>query len=127
MGRQHTYAKESESKVRKMAIKNQSLLIKILLFSILLLALWLPRGLALDRFITADEPKWLLRSANFYQALYLGDFKETFQQGHPGVTIAWVGTAGFLWRFPGYVKVAQNQLVGPTKFQKILQNNNFPV
>src|SRR4030067_672525 len=72
----------------------------------LLLALWLPRGLALDRFVTVDEPKWLLRSANFYNALAHGNFKDTFQREHPGVTISWSGSAGFLSRFPGYIKIS---------------------
>ena len=47
---------------------------------VVLLALWLPRGLALDRFATVDEPKWLMRSANFYQALAQHEFIYTFQR-----------------------------------------------
>jgi len=65
-------------------------------------ALWLPRGLALDRFVTADEHAWLARSGNFYHALARGDWGATFQRHHPGVTITWAGTAGFLATYPEY-------------------------
>ncbi len=93
-----------------------------LYFTILLLALWLPRGLALDRFVTVDEPKWLLRSANFYNALAHGNFKDTFQREHPGVTITWAGSAGFLWRFPGYVKISPEGNMTPTRFHTFLRS-----
>lgn len=66
------------------------------------LALWLPRGLALDRFVTADEHAWLTRSGNFYRALAAGDWAATFQRHHPGVTVTWAGTLGFLNRYPDY-------------------------
>jgi len=94
-----------------------------LFFLLLLVALWLPRGLALDRFVTVDEPKWLLRSANFYNALVHGDFKDTFQKEHPGVTITWAGTAGFLWRYPGYFKIAPEQNMTPTRFNTFLRSH----
>lgn len=73
------------------------------------LALWLPRGLALDRFVTIDENRWLTRSANFQRALVHGEFAHTYQQGHPGVTIMWLGTAGFLWRYPAYADQAPGE------------------
>ena len=90
---------------------------------ILLLALWLPRGLALDRFVTVGEPKWLERSASFYNALAHGDWRGTFQREHPGVTITWAGVAGFLWRFPGYYKIAPQQEMTPTRFQAFLERS----
>ena len=40
-----------------------------LLLLLLFLAVWTPRVLALDAFVTPDEPLWLYRSANFYQAI----------------------------------------------------------
>jgi hypothetical protein len=94
-----------------------------LLLAFVLLALWLPRGLALDRFVTVDEPKWLMRSANFYNALARGNLKDTFQREHPGVMITWAGTAGFLWRFPGYYKIAPEQAVTPTRFHNFLSSH----
>jgi hypothetical protein len=105
----------------KKYFKTHPSLLKTFLFTIVLLALWLPRGLALDRFVTVDEPRWLMRSANFYRALYLGNLIDTFQKEHPGVTIMWTGTAGFLWRFPGYAKVAEKQLKNTYKLENTLE------
>jgi hypothetical protein len=56
-----------------------------------------PRLPALDRLAVVDETFWLGRSANFYQALVSGDFAHTYQFVHPGVTVMWFGTLGYLW------------------------------
>ena len=77
---------------------------------LLFLAVWVPRVLALDAFVTPDERLWLFRSANFYQAISRGDFAHTFQQEHPGVTVTWAGTLGFLQLLPGYAEEASGQL-----------------
>jgi hypothetical protein len=82
-----------------------------LILLVLFLAGWLPRVLALDRFVTADERRWLTRSANFYQALTHGDWPHTFQREHPGVTIMWAGTLGFLRTYPAYAQEAPGQFV----------------
>lgn len=74
--------------------------------ALILIALWLPRGLGLDRYATADENAWLTRSANFYRALAQADWAATFQRHHPGVTLTWAGTVGFLTTYPGYVNDA---------------------
>jgi hypothetical protein len=71
-----------------------------LVFGLLLLALWLPRGLALDRFVTPDEPAWIGRAAAFYVALTKRDLAGTFQHGHPGVTLTWAGAIAFRWIYP---------------------------
>ena len=84
----------------------RTLLILLLLF----LAAWVPRGLALDAFVTPDEPTWLYRSANFYQAIGRGDFAGTFQREHPGVTVTWMGALGFLQLLPNYAEEAPGQL-----------------
>ena len=73
-----------------------------LVLALLFLAAWLPRTLALEQFVTIDERKWLARSANFYQAISHADFAATFQREHPGVTVMWAGTLGFLAYFPTY-------------------------
>ena len=78
---------------------------------LLFLAVWLPRVLALDAFVTPDERLWLYRSANFYQAISRGDFAHTFQKEHPGVTVTWAGTLGFLQLLPGYAEESSEQLV----------------
>ncbi len=63
---------------------------------------WLPRNFGLNRYATADENAWLTRSANFYRALARGDWADTFQRHHPGVTLTWAGTLGFLTTYPAY-------------------------
>ncbi len=69
---------------------------------VVIAAAWLPRGLALDAFVTPDEPRWLTRSANFYQALSTGDYASTYQREHPGVMVMWAGTLAFITHFPDY-------------------------
>jgi hypothetical protein len=76
----------------------------------LVLALWLPRSLGLDQFVTPDEPLWLTRSANFYDALANGALASTYQREHPGVTVMWAGTASFLLRYPVYRDSQRGQL-----------------
>lgn len=80
-----------------------------LLLLILFLAAWLPRVLALDKFVTTDERKWLTRSANFYQAISQADFGATFQREHPGVTVMWAGTLAFLTWLPTYPQEVSGQ------------------
>ncbi len=54
----------------------------------------LPRALALGDFVTIDEAsKWFERAERFQQALLAGDYVNTNQTGHPGVTTMWLGTA----------------------------------
>jgi hypothetical protein len=66
----------------------------------LFLLAWAPRALALDAYVSPDERKWLARSANFAYALSHGDFAQTFQREHPGVTVMWAGTLGLLGEYP---------------------------
>jgi len=72
------------------------------MLSIVILAVLGPRVPALDAFATIDEPKWLTRSANFLCALASGEYADTYQSEHPGVTTMWAGAAGILLRFPEY-------------------------
>jgi hypothetical protein len=71
--------------------------------AILLMAFALPRGLALDRVVTPDEVNWLTTSSNFYMAIRQGDFANTYQLEHPGVTTLWAGALGFMWKYPAYI------------------------
>src|SRR6187431_842346 len=64
---------------------------RVLISLVLALLLWLPRALALDRFVAVDERSWMTRSGNFYLALSQGDLASTYQYYHPGVTTMWVG------------------------------------
>jgi 4-amino-4-deoxy-L-arabinose transferase-like glycosyltransferase len=70
--------------------------------AVLLAITWLPRGLAPDRIVTPDEPAWLTNSANFYRALTRGQWADTYEIEHPGVTVTWLGLAAYVWRYPTY-------------------------
>lgn len=94
--------------------------VEILLVAIVILIAWLPRGLALDRFVTTDEILWLTRSGNFYYALTHRDYRNTFQREHPGVTVMWAGTLGFLARYPQHRGSGVGQL-DYLKFHDYLQ------
>lgn len=65
--------------------------------AIFLLAL-LPRAYALDRFVTADEAKWVYRSAQFLAAFLQGHPAGTSVNLTPAVTTTWLGSAG-LWAY----------------------------
>jgi 4-amino-4-deoxy-L-arabinose transferase-like glycosyltransferase len=51
---------------------------------------------ALKQYVTPDEPSWVWRSINFSRALAEGDWADTAQMGHPGVTTMWLGALGIL-------------------------------
>src|SRR5439155_18191676 len=44
--------------------------------------------------LTIDEPLWFQRSSLFAGALLAGESAGTYQTGHPGVTVMWLGTLG---------------------------------
>ncbi len=46
----------------------------------------IPRILSLSKFITADEPRWAVRSMDFLRGLLTANWQATLQTGHPGVT-----------------------------------------
>jgi len=101
-------------------------LLQALAVIFIILVTWLPRGLALNQYVTPDEPKWLTRAANFYLALAQGDFANTYQVEHPGVTIMWAGAAGFYWRYPDYVTAGPRQQSRPQRFKRYLDNHGHP-
>jgi hypothetical protein len=90
-------------------------------------ALLLPRLPALDRYVTPDEPKWMMRSANFYHALTNFDLKSTYQHEHPGVTVTWAGMAGFIRRYPQYVNTRTGQIERAEKLFIFLRNHQIPL
>jgi hypothetical protein len=93
----------------------------MMVMGVVLLAICLPRATKLDQYVTPDEHLWLTRSANFYFALGQRDFASTYQKEHPGVTIMWAGTFGFLLRFPGYRGSGVGQLTAP-EFNYYIEN-----
>jgi hypothetical protein len=104
-----------------MKLKNSRIPILLLGITLILLAILLPRILALDRFVTPDEDNWVYRSANFYYALGQRDFASTYQKEHPGVTTMWAGVAGFLVRYPEYRASQFGQIIRPPKFDRYLR------
>jgi hypothetical protein len=56
----------------------------------------LPRAYDLQRFVTADEAKWVYRSAQFLAAFLSGDFGGTSVNLTPAVTTTWLGSLGLV-------------------------------
>ena len=54
--------------------------------AIFLLAL-APRLIGLEQHLTADDQDWVRRTVRFSQALQRGNWRDTYQSGHPGVTV----------------------------------------
>lgn len=67
----------------------QSLLLA--LYSALILTIFIPRISDLDSFLSPDEPQWERNTQHFVTALTQGDFKNLYQQAHPGITTQWLG------------------------------------
>jgi hypothetical protein len=82
----------------------------LIVLALLGLAIAVPRVVALDRVVSPDEKRWLTHSANFYRALTWGELDQTYQIEHPGVTVMWIGTLGYLWRYPAYPQEAPGQI-----------------
>ncbi len=109
-----SYADDNIPLSRHSILTNQRLswitIQKALVLVLVICAIGLPRGLGQGSYVTIDENLWLYRSANFFQALSNSDFANTFQKGHPGVTVTWIGTMSFLISYPAYVKQDPGQL-----------------
>jgi hypothetical protein len=80
-----------------------------------------PRAFGLGVFITADERRWIERSVQFFSALSTGDFADTFQTGHPGVTTKGTGTVGLLVKYLSQVR--QPSLTGLWAFLEAVPVN----
>lgn len=93
-----------------------------LILVIVIISLILPRVLALGRYVTADEPTWEIRSANFYYALSKKDYKDTYQTAHPGVTTMWEGAIAFHLKFPNYQEAGQSD-IGDAKLIKVFHRH----
>jgi hypothetical protein len=65
-------------------------LLAVLVFVVALV----PRMAGRDTYVTLDEDNWLKRTAGFTYALWSGELRRTYQNGHPGVTTMWVGMLG---------------------------------
>jgi 4-amino-4-deoxy-L-arabinose transferase-like glycosyltransferase len=76
--------------------------------AILLLALIIPSWVInIDRVINVDEPRWVIRGANYYYALTHRDFENTIYEYHPGVTNMWIVGTAMHFYFPEYRGIGQ--------------------
>jgi hypothetical protein len=94
--------------------------------ALIVICIALPRSLVLNRYATPDEPLWLMRSANFFEALVQGHFADTYQKVHPGVTTMWAGAIGYLLEFPDYVKYGPGQQANTIHLYRYLDKVNGP-
>ena len=62
----------------------------LLLVFCLFIAIGLPRLFSLEAHWSSDERTWLRRSAIFITAVQTGQFEQTLQAYHPGVTTMWL-------------------------------------
>ncbi len=74
-------------------IRRHSVLVAAL---IIFVVAFLARTGALKQYVTPDEPSWVWRAIHFSRALAQGDWANTAQIGHPGVTTMWLGSLGVL-------------------------------
>jgi hypothetical protein len=95
----------------------------------LLILLLVPRLADLDALVTPDEPLWIARSANFYEALKSGDFAATYQYVHPGVTVMWLGAFGYVWHIRGMPYLMGDQQLGvrQREVQDVLEANGYSI
>src|SRR5512143_4036598 len=75
---------------------------KLVIIICLLVLIFPSHVIGIDKFITYDEPWWIISGANYYYALTHGDFANTIYDYHPAVTTTWMVTAGMLSYFPEY-------------------------
>jgi hypothetical protein len=80
-------------------VKRSDLKNEVSIVLILFLVAFIPRVMALNLFVTADERRWVERSVKFFVALLGGDWAGTLQKGHPGVTTMWSGTTGLMAKY----------------------------
>lgn len=71
----------------------------LILAIVLFLVALPPRTLNLDVFVGPDELAWVIRSASFAQGIADGNWEETYQTGHPGITLMGVQTIGAWLRY----------------------------
>ncbi len=75
---------------RTSSLRRRSFWLTVVLFVIALLL----RLVSLGRYVTPDEPIWVLRSIRFAEALARGDWQALPQTGHPGFTTMTLGALG---------------------------------
>jgi 4-amino-4-deoxy-L-arabinose transferase-like glycosyltransferase len=74
--------------------------------------------------VSWDEPAWVLRSTRFLLALRSGDWAQTLQTGHPGVTTMWTGALSLNWHrlVTGRVSLAALESAAGIRFPEQVQD-----
>ncbi|MFN8383828.1 MAG: glycosyltransferase family 39 protein [Anaerolineales bacterium] len=100
---------------------NSSKLWHILLLLVLILPSWL---INIARVVNVDEPRWIIRGANYYYALTHEDFANTLYEYHPGVTNMWIVATAMHFYFPEYRGMGQGYFdpLKP-KFEEFMREN----
>jgi hypothetical protein len=103
--------------------------VRTLVVALALLALLLvPRLSDLDALVTPDEPLWIARSANFYEAISKGDLRDTYQYVHPGVPLMWLGALGLYLHIPDMPDLMGKSLpVRNRAVQDVLEQNGYSI
>ncbi len=94
----------------KNKLTESALVLALVIFSLAIV----PRISNLDTFVGPDEFFWATCSANFSNALATGDLAQTYQAGHPGVTLMWITAINDRLRY-GY-----EMLLGSANWQAIV-------
>jgi 4-amino-4-deoxy-L-arabinose transferase-like glycosyltransferase len=102
----------------------QKWIVLVLLF-VLVVTLWLPRWLALDQFVTVDEPMWLMRAQNFYYLMGEKEYNQVLQSYHPGITAMWVGSVVAQRYFPDHTVLPDDIFDGHKKHELFLRSTNI--
>ncbi len=94
----------------------------ILLLLLLIIPSWV---IQIDRVINVDEPRWVIRGANYYYALTHKDFENTLYEYHPGVTNMWIVATAMHFYFPQYRALDQSYFdpLKP-KFEEFMRKHN---
>jgi len=100
--------------------------VALLVYSVLLVAILLPpHVIGIDRYVTIDEPWWVISGSNFYYALGQREFEQTIYDYHPAVTTTWVVAAGMLSYFPEYRGFGQGYFdVRKDHFEKFMEKHD---
>ncbi|MEK6751834.1 MAG: glycosyltransferase family 39 protein [Chloroflexota bacterium] len=104
-----------------MSQANSSRLWHILLLLVLIVPSWV---INIARVVNVDEPRWVIRGANYYYALTHGDFENTLYEYHPGVTNMWIVATAMHFYFPEYRGMGQGYFdpLKP-KFEEFMRQN----
>lgn len=104
-----------------MSQKIYSKLWHILLLLMLVIPSWV---INIARVVNVDEPRWVIRGANYYYALTHGDFENTLYEYHPGVTNMWIVATATHFYFPEYRGMGQGYFDPlKQKFEEFLREN----